>query len=843
MRKYADPTRCPDCSAPLPAGAGRCDSCGLVLTGPLGQELFGLLTQADLLLTRMRAASTAAAVTVPVTPAAPTAPAAPLGPPRPVLRGASVPKILLALGALCLLVAAAVFLAVTWSVMGVGGRTLTLVAFTATAGGLTAWAARAGLRGAVEALGLVALGLLTFDVLGARDAGWLGEPSTSTFVTILGLVVYAAALGSAYLLRRSRVAGFTSGEVVATFGALAAGGGVAAGDWSSDSAGFLAAVLVTAVLTTVPALLRRRSDGHGWLTALVGTATVTTLLWLGLVGNGLDRITPDGTFRSVWLELEGWPLLVAGALALAVAALRPTPLPLRLSAANLGVVVLALATLVPAFDGSTTTPSLVLAALAVVLAALATLVRSPWGLSALLGTLGVAAGMVVVLMIQVTTALARGVEAAAEAWDASAGLRLPALPTEPDIGAPWLLPVLVAALLVSASAMAHLAVPDTATHVRMRRWMPLTGVVVAVLTLVVTLALYPTPVWVLLGLLLALAAGLAAYSLRAAHTAAAAVSGLVLLVALGLSAAAEPLTLVAALVALLVAVAHHLLARSRPVAEGAGFAVAALLALLAWTVGALVDAEGTWTALTGLLVLAAAGVGRGYLPMPSAQVQIVSGRAAVELGALLSAVPLSVAGLSGNGVDQPVWTAVYLTVAGAAVGLLALLRPDRREAGWLGGLLLVAASWVRLGDLGVEHPEAYTVPAALALLVVGTVQLHREPGMSTFRALGAGLGLGLLPSLLWALDEPASLRALLLGLVALALVVAGVLRQWSAPLVAGATVGTLLVLREAAPWIGDAVPRWALIGVAGALLITMGVTWERRLRDAHSVVDYVRGLR
>ena len=42
-----------------------------------------------------------------------------------------MPKILLALGAGCLLVAALLFLAVTWSVLGVGGRTATLVGFTA----------------------------------------------------------------------------------------------------------------------------------------------------------------------------------------------------------------------------------------------------------------------------------------------------------------------------------------------------------------------------------------------------------------------------------------------------------------------------------------------------------------------------------------------------------------------------------------------------------------------------------------------------------------------------------------------------------------------------------------
>lgn len=59
----------------------------------------------------------------------------------------------------------------------------------------------------------------------------------------------------------------------------------------------------------------------------------------------------------------------------------------------------------------------------------------------------------------------------------------------------------------------------------------------------------------------------------------------------------------------------------------------------------------------------------------------------------------------------------------------------------------------------------------------------------------------------------------------------------------GATAGALLVLRLAAPYVDDAVPRWVLIGAAGAILILTGVTWERRLQEARQMVGYVRGLR
>jgi hypothetical protein len=143
----------------------------------------------------------------------------------------------------------------------------------------------------------------------------------------------------------------------------------------------------------------------------------------------------------------------------------------------------------------------------------------------------------------------------------------------------------------------------------------------------------------------------------------------------------------------------------------------------------------------------------------------------------------------------------------------------------------------------VHAPEAYTLPSAAALLVVGAVRLHRDRSAGTVAALGPGLTLALLPSLLWSLAEAPGLRALLLGLGCLMLVLGGVRLAWSAPVRAGASAGALLVLRLAAPYVGAAVPRWVLIGLAGSLLIVVGTTWERRLAEARTLASYVRRLR
>ena len=67
--------------------------------------------------------------------------------------------------------------------------------------------------------------------------------------------------------------------------------------------------------------------------------------------------------------------------------------------------------------------------------------------------------------------------------------------------------------------------------------------------------------------------------------------------------------------------------------------------------------------------------------------------------------------------------------------------------------------------------------------------------------------------------------------------------RWTAPVLFAATVGACVVLRHAAPHIGDALPRWVLIAAAGAVLISMGVTWERRVQEARAFAGYLRALR
>lgn len=876
MRRYADPERCPDCLAAMPYGSTRCPSCGLSLEGPLASELFATLAHADDLLVVMRhadEASTAAgsapagtAAARPATSAAPqgataaterpgglatlrrpTVPPPPAGgptPPRPHrprggLAGASVPRILLALGALCLLIAALVFLAVTWSALGVAGRTAALLGFTVVSGTLAGWAARRDLRAAAESLGVVTLGLLTFDLVGARTAGWLGEPDTPTFLVLLGAVVAGAGAAGALAARRTPAGALVGAEVVATAGVATAAVGVVGADRLTWSAGVTLAVLLAAGVAFAANAVR--------LTVLSTGASMAALgFWMVLAVSGWDRALQHASTAELWGDLEVWPLLAAAVLVAGLAAVRGLPGWVRVGAAGVAALLLAGALLAPFTDEAATWRMLAVATLLAAGAVLALVTPQPWRRGLVVpGALGLLWVLVSALGLAVEGTY-RVVETGTALWGGTAGDAFVARAEGDWQLQGWLLPVL---LLAATAALVAAA--------RTFRWAdrlvaPLADVdvllAVAAGTVALTLALEPLPVWLVLGVLLVAAAGGVLRWAGRRHPLPLALGAGFLALAVQLSLHDEWLTLVAVSVALVAAGLVYLRTTRVEVSVGAGVVVAAALAGLTWTVGALTGTAPEWRAVAALLLLAAVTLGGPYLDRGLLTARPAGpARIGLELGALVSAGAVALAGLAGLGAPGgavpagPTWAAVYLTLAGAAVSAMALLREDRRGAGWLGGLLLAAASWVRLADLGVDAPEAYTLPAALALLAVGLHHLSRHD-TGTLAALTPGLALALVPSLLWAFADPVSLRSLLLGAAFLGLVVAGMQLRWSAPLVHGAVLGGLLVLRLATP-VAEAVPRWALIGAAGVLLVAMGITWEARVRDARRVAGYVRGLR
>jgi len=844
----------------MPFGASRCPGCGLSLEGPLAAKLFATLSTADDLLSAMRAPATPAAaaptsraaaatatrpaggVDTLVRPEAP-APSAP-GPGGPTppaahhhvgLSGASVPKILLGLGALCLLIAALVFLAVAWSAMGVAGRTATLLGFTAVAGGLSAWAARRDLRAASESLGVVALGLLTFDLFGARDAGWFGDIATAEFFVLLGVVVALAGAAAAIAVRRTSVGALVGAEVFATLGVACAASGMVAADWFALSAALTLAVVLTAAAALAAHAARM-------VVLSVGVGAVGVLAWLALAATSWDRALTNPTFRELWADLEAWPLIVAAALVGGLALVVRLPLGVRVAALGVAALVLAGAALAPFTDETVTERTAAGALLVLAVSAATWFAPQPWRRS-LGGPVGLGLlWMAAAAWLLALDGLQRMVDAGSARWSGNADDSFVTRLVPTWELASWLLPVVVVAAVAALVAVAR------SFSWAERVVAPLLDldvvVALAAATVVLTLALYPVPMWLVTLALLAAGSGFVVASMRRQNALPLSLAAIFVSVSLVLAVHAEWLTLMTAVVVLAGAAVVHLRWSALEVSVGAGALVSGATATLVWTIGTIAGAPPQWIAVAVLLVLAAVVLGGPYL---DDRVRVAGpatyARLGVEAGALVSAGVVSIAGADlAAATSTPTWAAVYLTLAGAAAAAMALLRPDRRVVGWLGGLLLVLASWVRLADLGVETPEAYTLPSAVALLAVGLVHLRTNPGSSTMAALTPGLALALVPSLLWVLADPIALRSVLLGVACLALVLGGVRLRWSAPVVHGAWVGTLLVLRLATP-VADAVPRWALIGAAGVLLVAMGITWEQRVRDGRRLAGYVRGLR
>src|SRR5688500_12380093 len=163
MFTYADAQACPGCRAPLAPSTPSCRLCGLALSGPDAGHVFALLRQVDQVVAGMYAAADRARVTVPQQQQQQQ----PAMAHRPAMSSATVPKILLGLGAMCLLVAALVFLAVAWALLGVEGRTVVLAAFTAVTGVLTVVVSRRDLRAGAESLAAVTLGIFALVLNGA----------------------------------------------------------------------------------------------------------------------------------------------------------------------------------------------------------------------------------------------------------------------------------------------------------------------------------------------------------------------------------------------------------------------------------------------------------------------------------------------------------------------------------------------------------------------------------------------------------------------------------------------------------------------------------------------------
>jgi hypothetical protein len=104
----------------------------------------------------------------------------------------------------------------------------------------------------------------------------------------------------------------------------------------------------------------------------------------------------------------------------------------------------------------------------------------------------------------------------------------------------------------------------------------------------------------------------------------------------------------------------------------------------------------------------------------------------------------------------------------------------------------------------------------------------------------------LVPSLLVTFADAALWRLVALGIAAVALVVLGAVTRLQAPLVIGAIVAVVHAARTFAPQIAavyQATEWWLWAAIGGALLLFLGVTFEKRRRDVQAFAATIAKLR
>ncbi|MFV5995908.1 SCO7613 C-terminal domain-containing membrane protein [Streptomyces sp. NPDC056231] len=768
-------------------------------------------------------------------------PAPPFGSPGAPVPPRNAQNVLLSLGGLLLTIAAIAFTLVSWGQMGIGGRSAVLALVTVAASAAPALLLRRGLSSTAESLGALALVLMVLDAyalhtVAAPDTDGLGFTAVASAVLAVVWTAYGLALGK---LRLPLPVAVVSAQFTLVLWA-----------WSADASAsvFGWALVLTAMLDSA---IARWGKGVG----VRVTASVCGCL-TGLSGV-LVALAQSVTAGSLLSAVVPGALLLAGA-AVALFAVWRAPKEIAVTGgvvAGLAVVAAVGGVLRAGVAEDWSVPVYLLCGLVLCAAVRAPLPR-PAGQGVLWASAAVVSGAVLAAAPAAAMTLAGPLSRSAPVWSgAPDGSARGALGLE---GAEW--PQLYTApvmLLVVAGLLG-------AAHHWWPSWVRVAGAVIspgeswrgaagagALVTgwaglLVVPVALdapYAAAVVVELALIAALLAGAVRVLRRGAGPVApvALVCGAVGTMSVGaLSLAAEPATyaVFGALLVLFAAAAAGARAEGSPTARVAQGVLACA------------------AVVCGTVLAGAVGVSLELTTYRAAPIMLVVPTLTVLIGARLRggppALPIELTGAVAGAVaiamaapDRP-YLALVLALCGVLAAGTAVRAQRRSAAGYVAAVLFVLATWVRLSASGVSTPEAYSLPVTVPALVVGVMRRRRDPAASSWTAYGAGLAATLVPSLVAAWTDPSWVRPLLLGVVALALTLAGARLRLQALLLLGGAVLALDALHELAPYVVQvvgALPRWLPPALAGVLLLLVGATYEQRLRDARRLKDAVGRMR
>lgn len=832
--KYADPNSCPKCRGPI-GGVQHCPTCGFDLASSSAQELWGLFVQADRVieLAPDRAVSVSHSGLTSQTDTGPVAP--PVFAPndfgadtRPALK-LTPGSVLLGLGALSLVVAATIFVSLTWGSIGIAGRAAILLTITVAFGAGLWFALKRTLAATSEALAFVVLAMLSVNISAAVYEGLFGLDQIHWGYPLLlwsGLILATSLVTQPFSVREI---GRNIYTVETGLGLAALGGalGLSSFLWTYAPAyTHWSLFLGIPVLAGFAWLARWSQQRFGfWIVAGLAALWVfatTAWAWLSILDNYF-------TVSFTWFG----PALSLAAIGALLGFVLPVIRPFAYSYAVSNVALVSGMLVVSVLDrhAPVGTIDLVLAFFTVFLAihvlsegaitatqrvltwlnpALALITAFVWffALGAFLRQSDHAAyyeqissdaqsrhwlGYVVVAATVILTGvLVRFTRHPFVHADArlETGCRTLAAGT---------------LSLGLAAASSYLTAPD----------LVVTFLLLAGVLLVVWLS-EAAPVWSLVGLPLAI------FSLGVFDQ-----PSWSFLIALGSLAAVSGMS------GWWISVRSSQDPAIGPVAGTMSFAALSSSAAI----------YGLWH-VPGVLgtVFANSHV---FLPLITSLVLVaclglkpwVNIRIGAELGAsLFGAVGLVLAA------DNESEFALASLALAAACFLVALADASRRWQFVL-GLVLATAAWIaQLLAWEVETVEAYTAPVATVLLVIGVLALRVYPELGSNIALFAGLAVAFLPSLFAVLEEPASVRALVWGALAAASLGIGLALHWRAPVLWGAGALVVVMLANVGPFFLD-LDRWIIFGVLGATLLGIGIRWEQNVVDGKALFMKLAHLR
>jgi hypothetical protein len=209
----------------------------------------------------------------------------------------------------------------------------------------------------------------------------------------------------------------------------------------------------------------------------------------------------------------------------------------------------------------------------------------------------------------------------------------------------------------------------------------------------------------------------------------------------------------------------------------------------------------------------------------------------------------------------PVWTMFGLTLLLLAIMIATTLRARLRATALPPVWFLFAVAWCTAvagwSDRSLRV-EAFSLPLGLALLTVGIIAMRATPmprrGLTSWpigftgswRVLTPGVVVTFLPSILATGTDPQTLRAILVIALALIAILIGSLRRLGAPFLLGIIVLPLENITVFAAQIGHTISAtswWITLATAGAVLLVIAVTYERRSGGERGVAARLRDLR